>query len=429
MQIKKSNVSDTEVVLTVVVSVQELQAMKDHVLGHFQSRLKVQGFREGKAPIALVEKNVDATQLQTEFLEETINQLYPQVIRSENLRPVQRPEISITKFVPFTTLEFEAKVAVIGEMKLPDYTKIRKAKPTASVTAEDIKGVLKSLQQRAAEKKDVNREAKSGDEVWIDFKGTDAKGQPINGADGKDYPIILGSNTFIPGFEDNVLGMKANDSKTFTLTFPKDYSVKALASKKVTFTVDVTKVQEVIEPKLDDSFASKIGPFKSLQDLKDDIKKQLTIEKQQQVDRDYESELVREVAKKAKITIPDVMINDHIQRLTQELQQNITYRGLTYEDFLKTEGKTEDKYREEVIKPQAEERAKISLILGDIADKEGLDITPEELDHRIELLRAQYQDPSMQLELEKPEARQDISSRMLTEKVIAKLVEHASKKK
>ncbi len=428
MQIKKNYLSETEVSLTVIAGADELQKMKDHVLRRFQARLKLAGFREGKAPLALVEKNVEQSQLQTEFLEETINQLYPQVIHSEKLRPVARPEISITKFVPFTTLEFEAKVAVIGEMKLPDYKKLKKPMPMPKVASEDVDGVLKSLRQRAAEKIDVDRAAKVGDEVWINFVGTDAKGTPVSGADGKDYPIVLGSKTFIPGFEDNVAGMKPQGSKTFTLTFPKEYNLKALAGKKVTFKVDVTKVQEILEPKLDDSFASKIGPFKTLQNLKDDIKKQLTIEKQQQAERDYESELVREIAKKAKVVIPDVMINDQIERLTQELKQNITYRGLTYEDFLKTEGKTESEYKKQVLAPQAEERAKISLILGDIADKENLYITPEELDIRIELLRGQYKDAAMQAELEKPETRQDVSSRMLTEKVLAKLTGYANSK-
>lgn len=428
MQIKQNKLSDSEVVLTVIPTAAELKAMKDHVLEHFRNRLKLPGFREGKAPLGLVEKNVDAARLQTEFLEETINQLYPQVIRTENLRPVDRPQISVKKFVPFTTLEFEAKVAVIGEIKLPDYTKIKKNKPSVSVTADDVKGVLTSLRQRAAEKKDVDRAAKTGDQVWIDFAGTDAKGEPIKGADGKDYPLSIGSDTFIAGFEDNIIGLKANESQTFSLTFPKDYGFKALAGKKVTFKVDVTKVQEVIEPKLDDEFAAKTGHFKTFQNLKDDIKKQLNIDKRQQADREYETELIREVAAKTKVTIPSVLINDQIQRLKQELSQNASYRGMSYEDYLKAEGKTEDQYDKEVLAPQAEERAKISLLLGEIADKEDLHVTADEVDIRLQLLKAQYKDPAMQAELQKPEARQEIGSRLLTEKVIAKLVDYAGKK-
>lgn len=427
MQVKKNYLSDTEVVLLVIPSSNEMEAMKNHVLEHFRNNLKLPGFREGKAPLALVEKNVDPSQLQTQFLEETINQLYPQVIKSESLRPVDRPEISIKKFVPFTELEFEAKVAVIGEIKMPDYTKIKKSKPVVSVTADDVNGVLESLRQQSGQKNDVDRAAKPGDQVWIDFVGTDSKGEPIKGGEGKDYPLIIGSDTFIPGFEKNVIGLKANESKTFTLTFPKDYAVKALAGKKATFKVDVTKVQEVILPKLDDEFAAKAGPFKSLKDLKEDIKKQLGIEKQQQADRAYESEIVQEISSKTKVIIPKVLINDQVQRLVQEQQQNLSYKGITYEDFLRSEGKTEDEYKEKVLAPQAEERVRASLVLSEIADKEELYVTPEELEIRMQLLKAQYPDQAMQAELDKPEAKQDIASRMLTEKVLSKLVDHTTK--
>lgn len=428
MQVKTNRLSDTDVAVVVVPSSEEMLAMKNHVLEHFRDKIKLQGFREGKAPLTMVEKNVDPSQLQTQFLEETINQLYPQVIKNENLRPVDRPEITIKKFVPFTDLEFEAKVAVISEIRLPDYTKIKKTKPKVTVTAEDITGVLESLRQQSAQKNDVDRASKTGDQVWIDFFGTDAKGEPIKGGEGKDYPLVIGTNTFIPGFEKNVVGLKANESKNFTLTFPKDYGVKALAGKKANFKVDVTKVQEVILPKLDDEFAAKVGPFKTVKDLKDDIKKQLTIEKQQQADRAFESEIVKEIAAKTKVTIPPVLITDQVQRMVQEQQQNLTYKGTTYEEFLRAEGKTEDEYKEQVLTPQAQERVRASLVLAEIADKEKLYVTPEELDIRMQMLKAQYPDQAMQAELAKPEAKQDIASRMLTEKVLGKLVDYSTKK-
>src|SRR5690606_2381802 len=143
-----------------------------------------------------------------------------------------------------------------------------------------VEEVLDRLAVRDADKAEVQRAAKDGDEVWIDFKGVDAKTkEPVAGADGKDYPLALGSNTFIPGFEPELIGLKAGDEKTFPITFPKDYGVKALQSKKVEFTVTVKKVTEIQKPKLDDTFAAKVGPFKSIDDLKTDIKKQLTAER------------------------------------------------------------------------------------------------------------------------------------------------------
>lgn len=426
MQVKRTTHSETELTLTVIPGADEMAAMKGHVLKHFQQQVKLPGFREGKAPLNLVEKNVDQTKLQSEFLEETINQLYPQVVKSEQIRPVDRPEITIKKFVPFTTLEFDAKVTVIGDIKLPDYKKIKLAKPKVTITEKDVDGIIKSLRQQQAEKKDVDRAAKKGDQVWIDFKGTDAKGEPVKGADGKDYPLLLGSNTFIPGFEDNLIGLKANDNKTFALTFPKDYGVKALANKKVVFEVSVTKVQEVTEPKADDAFAAKAGPFKSMKELRGDIKKQLQIERQRESDRNYESDLIRKITEKTAVTVPEVLINDQVERILQDLRQNLNYRGQTFPEFLAAEGKTEEEYRAGLT-PQAEERVKASLALAEIADQEKVAVDTDELDSRIQALKAQYPDPAMQAELNKPEARQDIASRILSEKTVALLVGYADK--
>lgn len=427
MQVKKTNSSPTQTILTIIADEKELAPIKAHTLTHFQSKVKVAGFRAGKIPAEVLEKNVEPSALQTEFLEEAVEQLYVAAANEVKLRPIDQPKIEVKKFVPFTTLEFEATVDVLGEIKLPDYTKIKKAKEQAKVTAEDINGVIGSLQERLAEKNDVSRAAKEGDQVFIDFKGVDAKTKDaINGADGKDYPIIIGSNTFIPGFEPELIGMKAGEAKTFTVTFPKDYGVAMLQSRKVEFTVNVIKVQEVVKPKVDDDFAAKAGPFKSLADLKKDIKSQLAQEKQNKVDRDFESELVKEISDKSKVDIPEPLINDQIARLWTDLQQNVMYRGQTIQEFLDMAGQTEEDYRKDVLRPQAEDRVKASLVLAEIAEKEKLDVTPEELEIRMQILKGQYQDAQMQEELEKPEARRDIAARLLTEKTVSKLVSLAT---
>ncbi len=427
MQVKKTNSSPTNVTLTVIADEKELSPIKEHVLTHFKDRVKVPGFRAGKVPTEILEKNISPSSLQTEFLEEAIEQLYVTAAKSEDLRPVDRPQIALKKFVPYTLLEFEAQVEILGEVKLPDYKNIKMKKPDAKVTESDVKEVIESLRQRLAEKKDVSRAVKDGDQAFIDFKGVDAKTKdPISGADGKDYPLVIGSGTFIPGFEPEIIGMKAGDEKTFTITFPKDYGVKALQNRKVEFTVSVTKVQEVKLPKLDDAFAAKSGPVKTLADLKADIKKQLGHEKQHQVDRDFESELVKNISDKSKLEIPEILISDQVTRLWTDLQQNIMYRGQTIKEFLEAEDKTEEEYREDVLKPQAIDRVKASLVLAEIAEKEKLEVTPEELEIRMQMLKAQYQDAGMQEELEKPETRRDIAARLLTEKTVNKLVQYAT---
>jgi trigger factor len=427
MHITRKDISDTKVLLTIEAAEAVLAPYKEHILEKLAPEVKVPGFRDGKTPLNLVEKNVDPQRLQAEFVEDVINHLYSEAVQEQKLRPIDNPKITLKKFVPYTTLEFEAEVAILGKVTVADYKKVKKVLPKVAVTAKDVDVVVKSLQERMAETKDVERAAKSQDKVIIDFKGTDSKGKAINGADGKDYPLLLGSDTFIPGFEKNVLGMKPGDEKTFDLTFPKDYGVKALAGSKVTFAVTVKKVQEQTLPTVDDAFAATAGPFQSVKDLKDNIKDELTRERETQAMQDLEGEIVKEIAAKSTLTVPEVLINDQIERLLAELRQNLTYRGLTYQEFMEREGKTEESYRKDVLVPEAEQRVRAGLVLAEISELEGLEVTPEELDMRMQLLKGQYQDAAMQAELEKPESRQNIASRMLTEKTIQKLVEYATK--
>lgn len=427
MQVKKTNTSDTKVVLTVATAEAEMEPIKTSVVKRLGSGVKLAGFRSGKAPMPLVEKSLDQSLLQTEFLNDAVNQLYVAALEEYRLRPVDRPQVTIKKFMPFTELEFDAEVEVVGDIKLADYKKIKKSRQPVKVTAKDIDEVIAALRKRTAERKDVDRAAKEGDEVWIDFSGKDAKGEPVKGADGKDYPLILGSNTFIPGFEPNLIGLKTGQEKTFTIPFPKGYGVKALAGKKVTFTVTVKKVQEVIEPKLDDAFAATAGPFKTVAELKEDIKKQLAVERQQEADRALENDLIMEITAKSKLAAPQALIDEQIERLLRDLKQNLTYRGQTYEEFLESQNTDEERYRKEVLTPQAEERVKAGLVLSEISEAEGLDVTPEELESRMQALKSQYKDPAMQAELDKPETRRDIASRILTEKTVSALVSYSTK--
>lgn len=428
MQVKVTHPSTTEADLTIIATAEELASIKKNVLNHFKSQVKVAGFRAGKTPLELVEKNTDPQALQSRFLDDAIEQLYRQAMVAQGFRPVATPKISLKKFVPFTTLEFGAVVSILGDIKMADYKKPSKVeKSEVTIAAKDVNDILESLRTRMAEKSDVDRAAKAGDQAWIDFSGVDADDKPVSGADGKDYPLALGSNTFIPGFEDNIIGMSANEEKTFTLTFPKDYGVKALAGNKVTFTVIVTKVQEVKKPALDDDFAKKAGPFTSLAGIKDDIKKQLKLERGQEAEQAYESELIRDLTDKSTLDVPAVLIDEQIERMMASDRQNAIYRGLTWEEYLKNQDTDEEGYKAQA-RPAAEQRVKASLVLSEIADAEKVTLTSEELESRLQVLKGQYQDPKMQAELATDAARQDIASRLLTEKTIQKIVSYATKR-
>lgn len=425
MQISRKDISHTKTNITIHTDSNDLQIIKNHVLKHLAKSTKLPGFRSGKAPLKVVEKHIDPTTLQTNFLDEAINTLYIKAVNQEKIRAVNNPKVTLKKFVPFTELQFDAEVEIIGKITLTDYKKIKAKRDKVSVTTKEVNEVIKSLQQRSAERKAVTRNVQKDDEVIIDFSGKDRKGNAINGADGKDYPLIIGSNTFIPGFEDNIIGMKNGEEKSFTLTFPKDYGVSALANKKVTFSISVKKVNELKEPSINDEFAAKVGPFKNVDELKADVKKQLMSDKQARSERMFENEVIKKIVDKSSVDLPESLIEEQVERLKSEVKQNLLYRGQTWQEMLKQESLSEEDYVYQRLRPEAEHRVKTGLILSEISLIEGIDISPEELEVQMQILKSQYTDPAMQTELNKPEARRDIASRMLTEKTVKRLKEIA----
>ena len=428
MQVQRQDSSKTHCLLTIKADDSELDQIKHKVLKELGADLKVAGFRAGKAPIHLIEKNLDQNTLQSRFLDEAINLLYAQAVSKESIKVIGSPNISLSKFVPFTTLEFQADVDILGKIKLSDYKSIKKTKVVAKVNNTDINEVLVSLSDKYATRESVDRPSKLGNEVVIDFSGVDSKKQAIKGADGKDYPLILGSDNFIPGFEKNLVGLKKEAKKEFKLTFPKDYGVKALAGEKVTFKVEVKQVNLLVKPKLDDKFAEKVGQFKTLDDLKADIKKQLLLEKQKQENTKFESELINQIVTKSELDLPKSLVDEQVERLKTEVRQSLTYRGQTWQEMLDTLKLTEDEYVKTQLLPEAKTRVKTGLILAEISNIEKVQVTAEELDTQMRLLKDQYQDQQMQEELNKPEARQEIASRLITQKTIAKLVSVVTKK-
>jgi trigger factor len=428
MQVTRENLNPTKVKLTIAADEKQLEQAKQQSLRVVAKDMRLPGFRPGKAPLTLVEKHANPNVLQQDFLERAMNLAYGQALAQEKLQPIAQPEVTISKFVPYDLLEIVAEVEVIGEIKLSDYRKLRVAKKEVKITAKDVDAVIEQLQQREAVKTDVDRAAKNGDQVTIDFRGVDAKsGEPINGADGKQYPLMLGSDSFIPGFEENLVGIKTGEEKIFQITFPKDYGVTALQSRKVEFTVTVHKIQAVELPKVDAEFAAKVGPFKDVAELKDDIKKQLTAEQETQAQRTYEEEILNTVADKATVEIPASLIDQEISRMEADERQNLMYRGQTWQEHLEAEGVTEAQHREQN-RGQAERRVKAGLVLAEIAERERITIDRAEAEQRLTELKSRYQDKAMQAELNKPENQREIASRLLTEKTIAKLVGYASAK-
>ncbi len=426
MKVNRTDKSTTSTKLVIVADSSDLEPIKRHVLAHFRHSVSVPGFRAGTAPLALVEKNVNEQSMHSEFLDHAINELYRRAIQQKNLRPVGEPKFQLKKFVPFTDIELDVETEIIGPLNIPDYKKIKVPKTAVSISIKEVNDVIKSLQQQQATRSEVKKEAKSGDEIIIDYEGKDKDGKQVAGTDAKDHPLVLGSGSFIPGFEQNLIGLKAGEKKDFKIKFPADYGVATMQNKEVAFSVSVKKVNQLVIPKADDDFASKAGPFKTLAELKADIKKQLKLEREKQTEQDYANRIIGEIVDKSKVEIPQSLIDEQILKMEEEEKRNLAFRGQTWEEHLKEEQINAEQHHERQ-KPQAEQQIKGGLILSEIAERESLTATSKEVDERIMLLKGQYHDEAMRGELDKPNARRDIESRLLTEKTIAKLVEYSSK--
>ncbi len=427
----KSNVeriSDTKLKLTVEASKELLDEQKTLSLKKFSKQVKVPGFRKGQVPLDLVAKNVDESLLQSDFLEGAITKLYREAAVAEKLRPIAEPEITISKFVPFTVLEIVATVEVIGEVKLPDYKKIKKTLKANAVSDEDVNNVIENLRKQLAEKVEHAGKAKEGDEIWINFAGYDKNGNEIERTSGKDYPLSIGSNTFIPGFEPNMIGLKAGDQKEFNVTFPADYGNKSLAGEEVLFKVEVNKVKKVNLPEVNDELAKKVGPFKSLEELKSDIKKQLGFEAEKQARTELANELLLELSEKTVVELPDSLVEEQIAADLKSLKNNLMYSGISLDDYLKElKLKDETELAEKEIAPKSRNKIKIGILLTEIAERENLQVSNEELDREIDAYLASHQDPTMRAQLQDPANRRQVASQMLSQKTVDKLLEYATK--
>lgn len=426
MQVTRKDLSETKVKLTINLGVEELVHAKQHELQEQVKNVKVAGFRPGKAPLTIVEKQLDQNQLQASVINHAINDFYGQAINEQKLRTLNQPEVEVGKFVPYTDLEFTAIVEIMPAIKLGDYTKIKKTLKKSVISEKDVDDVISNLLTRSAIKEDSQKPAKVGDDVIIDFEGTDKDGKAVAGASGKDYTLSLGSKSFIPGFEEGLVNAKKGEKKSLMLTFPKEYHSKNLAGIKVTFAVELKNVQAVTAPALDDKFAASIGPFATVAELKKDIKKQLVDQKEQEAINQTKDAIVEELVKKTTLILPDVLVNDQISMLEHDFNQNLVYRGITMPEYLKQEGyKDIDEWKEKELKEQAERRVSVGMVLAEAAEKEKITVTQEEVANRVMLYKQQYQQSATQFD--QLEMQREVASRLLTEKTVDRLYELATK--
>lgn len=428
MKHTRKNLSPTKVQLSIALDSSDLATIKKLTLTKLSKNMKVAGFRAGKVPVSVAEKNIDPTTLASHLVEDAVNAYVIEAITAEDLRALDSPQVEVTDFKPDASLTFTATVEVLPKITLGDYKSLKAAKTAATVKTADINDVIERMRLGFAEKQEADRPAKEGDEVWIDFSGTDKDGNEVAGATGKDYPLKLGSNTFIPGFEEGLVGKKKGDEFDLPLTFPKDYHAAHLAGAKVNFKITVKKVNEVRLPKVDDEFAAKTGPFTSVDEMKADIKSELGAQKEREATDALKDSLIEQLVEKSDVPVPEVLVNDQMTAIERDTVQNLLYRGMTLDQYLAEQKLSKDEWREKELKPAAERRVKVGLVLAELSKAEGIDVTKDELEARLSEMLAQYGDPSIRQQLDTPEARRDLANRVLTEKTVERLVELNAKK-
>lgn len=418
--------TDIDAKLTIVVEDAELKQAVSKAYDELRPRVKAAGFRPGKAPDSIIERELGATTVQSEVLEHAVVATYSKAVTGEMLRVLGQPKVSIVKFVPYTALEYEAEVELLPEAKLGDYGKIRLKRPEVKVEPSEIEATIEDLRRRQAVRIDSDRPAKLGDEVVFDFHGT-KDGQDVPGASAKGHTLKLGSNQFIPGFEEQLVGLKAGDSKTFNITFPEDYQEASLKGSEVTFAVKVQKVVDLALPEVNQEFVASVSPFKSLDELKADIAERIANQKAEAAARVFEQKLLDKVLESSTYQTPLVLVQQQVQRLKGELTQNLSHTGLDLPKYLEMVKKTEAELEAE-FRPEAEKRVGLALVLTAVAAAEKIELAADELDAEIARLKGQYPDPEMQAELDAPGAREEIYNHLMASRVIARLSEIAETK-
>ena len=421
MKTKVNKLSDSQIEIFVTLDGKDLKKFEEKALERLAKEVSVTGFRKGKVPKEVAKKFIPENDINASTADIAVRETIIPAFMENSKQPLVLPNASITKYVPGEILEYTATGEVLPEVKLGDYKKLGVKLDTVEITAKDINGVLENIATSFAEKKVTKRAAKLTDEVIIDFVGKKG-GKAFEGGSANDYKLTLGSGTFIPGFEDGIVGHEPGDKFELALTFPKDYGVKDLAGAKTTFDVLLKQINEVIKPEIDDELAKKCGPFKDLKALKEDIKKNLAAQTEHQNIEKFKDALVKALVKKSKVTAPKILIDDQMRMIRDDVNRNATSMGMDFEKYIERSGETLESW-EKKAREIAEERVKGSLVLQNLALAEKITVSEEESAAKIAELRDVYKkSPEALKSLKDPNVRGDIHNRMIIEKTLDYLV-------
>jgi trigger factor len=393
MKVDITKLPKSEIELKIQVPAEEWQDFFDEAAKELSRDLKIEGFRPGHAPSKMVEERIGSAKILEEAAEHCVRQCYARAILDNDMEAIGRPEISVTKIAKDNPFEFSARVAVMPSVRLPDYKKIAqeilKEKKEVQVSEEEIKKSIDWLQKSRTKYITVSRPASAGDRIEIDFEGS-CEGKKMDELTSKNHPAILGRGYFLPGFEENLLGMEEREEKDFSLAFPADFEHKHLAGKVVNFKVKMNLVQEAELSEINDSFAQSLGNFKDLAALKESVKEGLLIEKQNQEKERIRAKMIAEIVKKSGMEMPDILIEAEGKRMKDDLDEKIKQIGLDLKQYLERFKKTEEEVKKEMQK-NALERVEAFLVLRQIASQEKIDVSQQETEDEVKKALAHFQ--------------------------------------
>ena len=421
MKTKLKKLSETRVEISVTLDAKEMQEARLLAIKNLAKNAKIQGFRPGKAPMELVEKNIDQAALMDEELNIAVqNAIFP-AFDGEKVQALAMPEISVLKFVPKEMMEFTLTTDIVPEVVVGDYKKLKTKKDVKKVTEKDIDDVVADIAKSHADKVKVERAVKKGDIVSINFVGKE-DGRVFEGGSADKFELEIGSKQFIEGFEEGIIGHKKGDEFTLNLAFPKNYHAEAHAGKKVDFDVKILEVFEKKVAKIDDELAKKSG-LKTVKELKEDIKKNLQARYDYTAEEKFKDELVAELVKNSKVSAPEVLVKDQMQMIRSDVERNIAPYGVKLEEYLEMTGEKFEEWEKEA-KKAAEARVKASLVLQKVALAEKISVDDKLVEAKVAELRSVYAKSKDAVNsLKDPRVLTDLKNRMIIEKTLDRIVE------
>lgn len=389
MSLQVEKLENNTAKLTIEVAAEEVEKAIEQAYQKSKGKFNVPGFRKGKVPRNMIEKMYGVAIFYEDAVNSMIPSAYADAATESGLEIVAQPEIDVVQIEKGKPFIFTAEVTLKPEVELGKYKGIKTTKAKTDVTDEEVSAELdKVLDQNARLVSVDDRAVEDGDQTLIDFEGF-VDGVAFEGGKGEDYPLVIGSHSFIDTFEEQLIGKNIGEEVEVNVTFPEEYHAEELAGKPAMFKVTVKEIKVKELPELDDDFAQDVSEFDTLDEYKADIKKNLEETKKQEAERAKESEVIKAIVEDAKMDIPEKMITTQAQQMVEEFAQRIQSQGLTFEQYLQYTGATVDSMVEQV-KPQTIERIQSRLVLEAVVKAENIEVSDEELEKELEEMAKAY---------------------------------------